>query len=118
MPYSPPSASAFRDRLSHEKMNQTRNELGEADEVWNTLASDIAASVEPQKGGEQIQALRLSGVNPFIITVRGSSMTENIAALDRLVNQRSSEVYTVKWVQPLDEHRRYLTIHAEEGAVK
>ena len=76
------------------------------------------------RGGESVQAARLEGRQPLIITVRSSSETQQVQTDWRIRDVRTGEfdvngdwtgvVYQIKAVNPTDD-RRFLEILAESG---
>lgn len=117
MAYSPPRASQFTDRLKLLRKSQTSDGYGGTSAVWSSVETDIAAAIKPMKGGEKIQAMRLTGTNPFEITLRANDITNSITTTDRLQDQ-NDRIYEVNWIGKLDDRERYLTIQAIEGGVK
>lgn len=66
------------------------------------------------RGGETVQAARLEGRQPLIITVRSSSETRQVQTQWRIRDARSGTVFQVKAVNPTED-RRFLEILAESG---
>jgi SPP1 family predicted phage head-tail adaptor len=77
----------------------------------------VAARVRTLKGGEQVMASRLQGLQPVIITVRYSDDTKQIAADWQARDARSGKIYAIT-APPAntDERKGYLDILATEGA--
>lgn len=48
----------------------------------------IAAGMKPRTGGEGVDAARLGGTQPFVVTVRNTSQTRKITTAWRLVDAR------------------------------
>lgn len=81
------------------------------------VAANIPARITVKRGGEQVQAQRLSGITPHDITVRYDTTTATIRHGDTLTDQHDV-IYAIKWVGCLDEGRpRWITIMAETGTV-
>lgn len=55
----------------------------------------VSAGVQPRYGGEAVIASRLAGQQPVTITVRRSSLTRDIVAGWRAVDERTGEVYAI-----------------------
>lgn len=83
-----------------------------------TIAARLPASIAIKRGGEEVQAQRLSGVTPMEITVRYDDATAQIGPGDNATNDATGETYAIQWAGCLDEGRpRWITIAAEAGTV-
>jgi head-tail adaptor len=73
----------------------------------------LAARIQPLRGGEEVMAQRLEGVQPVIILVRASTISRRIAADWRARDDRNGMTYAIT-APPVDmlEDRRFLTILA------
>ncbi|KKB81020.1 phage head-tail adapter protein [Devosia soli] len=49
----------------------------------------ISAGLKPRTGGEGVDAARLGGTQPFVVTVRNTSQTRQITTAWRLVDARN-----------------------------
>lgn len=79
----------------------------------------VAAGMKPRTGGEEIDAARLGGRQPFVVTVRNSSQTRQITTAWRLVDARdASRVFAVT-SPPADPDgkNQWLEFLAVEGAI-
>lgn len=75
----------------------------------------VAARIRPMKGGEDVLASRLTGIQPVIITVRYSSDTRQIAPDWSARDARTGTIYAIKSIMNTDERKRYLDILATSG---
>lgn len=66
------------------------------------------------RGGESVQAARLEGRQPLVITVRSSSETRQVETQWRIRDVRTGTVFQVKAINPTED-RRFLEILAESG---
>lgn len=116
MAYRPPIASRFRDKISVERKVSTSDGMGGTTDAWTTVLSGVSAAVLEAKGGERVQSDRLSSIAAVDIWVRKSNDLD-ITATDRLRNDRTGEVFSVKWVGSLDQDTRHVLIAATKGEV-
>lgn len=70
------------------------------------------ARLKPGVGSETVIAARLTGVQPYTITVRESSRTRCITPAWRAVDARDGRIFDVKAIANVDERGRYLNILA------
>jgi head-tail adaptor len=81
----------------------------------------VSAAVQAKFGGESVTASRLSGRQPFTITVRRSSLTRRITTDWRARDVRSSAdieqqtVYNIQSIADLDDQREWLELLCETG---
>lgn len=66
------------------------------------------------RGGETVQAARLEGRQPVIVTVRSSSETRQVKTEWHIRDARTGTLYNVRGITPTDD-RRFLEILAESG---
>lgn len=116
MAFNPPTASRYRDRVRLERRTNVSDGAGGTTRAWETVAEGIAASIEDEKGGESVQAQRLQSVHAVNVTMRATT-DFTVLASDRLVNERSGETLSIKWVGKLDEMNRIVSIKATIGEV-
>lgn len=110
-------AGILRDRITVTRPLRVSNGRGGTVAGVETVATALPARIVVKRGGEEVQAQRLSGITPFEITVRYDATSEAIRNTDTLTDQNGT-VYTIKWSGCLDEGRqRWLTIAAETGTV-
>lgn len=51
----------------------------------------VAAGMKPRTGGEGVDAARLGGTQPFVVTVRNTSQTRKLSTAWRLVDARNDK---------------------------
>lgn len=66
------------------------------------------------RGGETVQAARLQGRQPVVVTVRRSSKTMQIDADTVMRDVRTGTVYNIRAVVPTED-RQFIEITAESG---
>lgn len=108
-------AGPLRERIAFEAREQIDDGYGNVVSGDWTLLTTVAARVEPLRGAETVQAMRLAGRQPVKITVRRSSLTMQIAPDFRARDVRSGALYNVRSVMNPDEKNRYLEMECELG---
>ena len=116
MAFRPRPAGKFRHRISVERRSSVSDGMGGFEEGWSTAFGGIACRIEHAKGSEVVQADRVSSIANVDIHIRKSEAF-TIGAGDRLRDERSGEIYAVKWVGSLDELERDLLVVATKGEV-
>lgn len=66
------------------------------------------------RGGETVQAARLAGKQPVVITIRADSHTRQITTDWRARDLRSGDIYNIRAIVPTND-RAFLEITAERG---
>lgn len=66
------------------------------------------------RGGETVQAARLEGRQPVVITVRASSETSQVKTEWRIRDTRTGTEFNIRSIVPTED-RRFLEITAESG---
>ena len=75
----------------------------------------MSARLQPVNGREEVLAGKLSGVQPFILTVRYSSQTAGVTTDHQAVNARTGDRYDITAIQNPDERRAYLSMMVKRG---
>lgn len=114
MAWTPPSAGDLRQMIRFDRQENVSDGMGGFDQTWTPLTT-VAAKVGPMRGGEQIRAERLSGIEPVEIIVRSDAKTRSIVQADRAVDTRTGRTFNIKWSGNLDERDRFIVILAEAG---
>ncbi|NGN45178.1 head-tail adaptor protein [Mesorhizobium sp. CGMCC 1.15528] len=73
------------------------------------------ARLAPRLGSEPVIAARLTGVQPFLLTVRSSTRTRQITPAWRAVNARTGVTYNIKAIVNPDERNQYLELLVVQG---
>jgi SPP1 family predicted phage head-tail adaptor len=105
----------LRERLEFQHRGSADDSYGNVVTGQWTSMHTCAARVMPLRGGENILARRLSGVQPVIITVRECASLKGLTTDDRAVDTRNGTIYNIRSVANVDEHGQYLDILAEAG---
>ena len=77
----------------------------------------VSAGMKPRTGGEGVDAARLGGTQPFVVTMRNSSQTRQITTAWRLVDARNANRVFAVTSPPADPDGRnqWLEFLAVEG---
>lgn len=92
------------------------------DGFGNTVAGDFetvftcAAHYKPLRGTEAVQAQRLAGQQPYVVTIRQSSQSRNVLTDWQMVDARNpARVMSIAAISDPDGRRAWLEILATEG---
>lgn len=95
---------------------QAGDGAGNFETTWRPILSARAARIAPRRGGEDVVAGRLSGVDAYDIWVRRDEQTAKITVGDRVIDARDeSRVFGVRFIANLDERGRYLLLQCTIG---
>jgi SPP1 family predicted phage head-tail adaptor len=108
------SAGRLRERVWFETRSVTDDGHGNVEGPW-VRRFNVAAEIKPRLGSEAVLAARLSGVQPFTITVRGSSETREVTTDWRMVNYRTDVAYNIRAISNPGQKGKMLDFLVEEG---
>lgn len=109
------AAGKLQHRLAFSSREVTSDGYGnEEGSGWDARFTRWAEIV-PLKGGENVLAARLTGVQPVLIRVRLDSDTEDIASDWRATDVNEGTIYALHSVADMEQKREMLTITAEAG---
>lgn len=66
------------------------------------------------RGGETVQARRLEGKQPVVVTIRQSALARTITTAWRMRDVRRGDIYNVRAIVPTQD-RAYLEVTCEKG---
>lgn len=75
----------------------------------------VIGSSEAPGGREAVLADRLTGVQPYVITVRWSKDVAKVQSDWRIKDVRSGTIYAVRTVANLDERKKFVDFLCETG---
>ncbi len=114
-----PRAGAMRESVVIERRAATDDGYG------NTVSGDferywpatggIAAQVIPLRGGEAVQAARLSGSVTFEVIVRNAAGLADMTTADRVRDLRSGAIYNIRAIVNPDQRGAWLHMTCERG---
>lgn len=110
------AAGSLRERVSFAKRGPAVDDgYGNTESTFADQFT-VAARIKPRIGGsEAVTAARLSGRQPYVITVRYSNQTKQITTDWRAQNARTLENYNIRSVTNTDEKKQYLDLLVEAG---
>lgn len=109
-----PAAGELRERLTFASPTPFDDGMGNRTEGFTDQFS-VWARVQPRLGGEQVLQSRLAGRGVYIIHVRSSSTTRQIAP-DWQATHSDGRVFQIKSpTRNVDEKHHYLEVDAEVG---
>lgn len=112
------SAGELRERVRFEARGLVDDGFGnEVSGDWaNALGTTVfSARITPSRGAESIQAARLAGKQPVVITVRSSQQTRQVTVDWRVVDARSGTIYNIRSIVNPDERDVFLDMECDSG---
>lgn len=112
------AAGQLRERVAFERRDIVDDGFG------NEVAGDwiaafaptlFAARIKPARGGETIQASRLGGKQPVVITVRSSTQTRQVQTEWRVRDVRHDVTYNIRSIVNPDEKNAFLDMECDTG---
>lgn len=109
-------AGDLRERVHFQSREAVDDGAGnEISGPWATRFT-VAAGFKALRGGEQVMAARLESQQPYIITVRQSSVTRQATTDWRLVDaRRPARIFAISAITDPDQLGVWLDILATEG---
>src|SRR3569833_1333913 len=92
-----PGAGDLRSRIAFDKRQDVDDGYGNTQSDFIEQFTQSGALL-PLKGGETVMASRLTGVQPFILTVRHSSQAAQVTTAWRARDARTGTVYDITTV--------------------
>lgn len=84
---------------------------------WRTFIDRRAAKLQATRGGEEVIANRLSGLELFDVWMRCDAKTALIRVGDRIIDNRDeSRILNVRWIGNLDGRGQFLLLQCQAGA--
>lgn len=125
-----PAAGVVAADLRHRVAFQTRAQVGDgapSDDYGNARAGDwsrmftTSAAIVARFGGEEVQAARLAGRQPFTLTIRQDANARTVREDWRAVDvctgscQYAGRVFAIRSIADPDDARRFLDLLCETG---
>lgn len=108
-------AGQLRERVAFEYRPTSQDAYGNEEAGTWTIACTVAARIKPARGSESIQAARLAGKEPVVITVRSSSQTRVANQSWRIRDIRKGTLYNIRSIVNPDEHGVFLDMECDAG---
>lgn len=117
MPLPQPATGAgdLRERVAFEYRAYSTDGYGNEQAAAWTEAFNVAAQIKPARGAESIQAARLAGKQPVVITVRVSTNTKMVRVEWRARDVRSGVIYNIRSIVNSDERRIFFDLECDTG---
>ena len=100
------------DKITFSTITEVPDGHGGFNEVQTSFT--VRANIRYLRGGETVQAARLTGKQPVVVTVRRSSQTAALTTDDKMKDARTGTEYQIRAVVP-SEDRQFIEITAESG---
>lgn len=110
-------AGKLRDRVAFDAPTQTLDGSGGTEAGWTAVGTgsfQCWANLRYLRGGETVQAARLTGKQPALVTIRRNSVSDKVTASWRMRDLRSGAIYNVRSIVPTDD-RAMLELLCESG---
>lgn len=109
------AAGRLREIVTIERRAGAADAYGNTLGAWETRITGEPAEIRPLRGGEDVQAQKLSANGLFEVTVRFSPRTSQILATDRLKNGRTGQAMNIRYIEQPDMRGKFLKIVCEYG---
>lgn len=119
---NPASAGDLRFRVRFDRQVLTTDPYGGSTSAWSTTDNGSIvrwAKIKPMMGGEGVQAARLQGTQPVLLTVRRDSSTKLIDGSWRAVQMLNGSpvaYFALKTAQDMEMDNSFVTMLAISGA--
>jgi len=118
---TPASAADLRFRVRFDKKVEQSDPGGGTVSAWSMLGTGSFirwADIRPMRGGEEIQAQRLTGTQPVIIIVRADSSIKTVDPSWRAVrvtDGTDGDTYALKTAQDMEMGNQFITFMGVAG---
>lgn len=106
------SAGSLYHKVAFDLIEEVEDGHGGFEPVKVTF--ETRAHIRYLRGGETVQAARLEGKQPVVVTVRRSSKTMQVDTDTVMRDARTGTVYNIRAVVPTED-RQFIEITAESG---
>lgn len=106
------SAGSLYEKITFSTITEVPDGHGGFDEVQTSFT--VRANIRYLRGGETVQAARLTGKQPVVVTVRRSSQTAALTTDDKMKDARTGTEYQIRAIVPTED-RQFMEITAESG---
>lgn len=109
-------ASDMYYRVFFDAPSEAPDGYGGVEIGWDTdNAVEAYANFRFLRGGEAVQAARLSGKQPAVVTIHNFADARQITSDWRMRDARSGKVYQVRTDPIMTDDRRFLEVTVESG---
>lgn len=106
-------AGALREAVAFDSPTAMADGFGGQTEGW-TEEFLTRARFRYLRGGETVQAARLEGRQPVVVTIRACADARAITTAWRMRDTRRGEVYNIRSIVPTDD-RQFMELTCESG---
>lgn len=106
------SAGSLYDKITFSTITEVPDGGGGFDLVLSDFT--VRANIRYLRGGETVQAARLTGKQPVVVTVRRSSATQALDTSCQMRDARTGTEYQIRAIAPSSD-RQFIEITAESG---
>lgn len=108
-------AGSLSERVTFQKREEVDDGYGNpVSGDWQDVFTE-PARMQPRLGSEPVIAARLTGIQPFTLTVRSSTRARAVTPAWQVVNARSGTTYNIKAIANPDERNQWLEMLVVEG---
>jgi hypothetical protein len=113
----PKGAGDVRHKIKFQRRPLTGGDgFGNPEGAFKDLGIERRASLTPTRGGEDVQAGRVTGKALWDCWVRSDSGTRSITTADRAVDARDpTRVFDIRFIGDMDGDRTWLLMQLESG---
>ncbi|MHB8283910.1 MAG: head-tail adaptor protein [Caulobacteraceae bacterium] len=109
------TAVRMRESVKFQRRAASASGISSTPGAWKDLCGPFRARLQPLNGREDVLAQKLSGVQPFALTVRYCAAVAALTTQDRAVNARTGVPYDIASIQNTDERQMYLNMLVKAG---
>lgn len=102
-------------RLKFQRRTTTPDAYGNEEGAWADLGVERYGELKPTRGGEDVQASRLSGRTLFDFWTQADAGTRGIGPGDRAVDVRTGRLFNVRFNEDMDGQNEFRLIQLESG---
>lgn len=105
----------LRERVAFDPPMLDADGYGGVETAWDTENTyECSADFLFLRGGETVQAARLEGRQPVVVSIRACTAARAITPAWRMRDRRSGMIYNIRAIVPTDD-RKWIEITAESG---
>lgn len=113
---APKGAGDLRERVKFQRRTDADDGYGNVEGAWADLDVVRSCALTPTRGGEAIQAGRLSGTAAWDLWVRSDSGTRSLTTGDRAVHMRDGRTFNITFgPADMDGRRTWLLLQCTTG---
>ena len=105
----------MNDRLKFQRRTTTPDAYGNEEGAWADLGIERYGELKPTRGGEDVQASRLSGRTLFDFWTPADDGTTSIGPGDRAIDVRTQRTFNVRFNEDMTGQNQERLIQLESG---